>query len=143
MFTCARALLDAPDPDAASRANNHMVKPSFRSALADNMQEKGRQKGTAWAAWKVTEADVLQWIGVWYYMLAFPQPGDRRKYFTPAPFGPHHTLPQVMMAGANGEKGVRCGSRACIHASLSPLTPTRLTPSIPCATCGIPSAHTW
>ena len=55
---------------------------SFLAEMAELMQATVSAKGASWAAWKVTVSDLLQWIGIWYYMLAFPQSGDRRMYFT-------------------------------------------------------------
>jgi hypothetical protein len=59
--------------------------------------------------WSVSILDVFQWIGVWMYMLAFPQPGDRRAYWTEpiGGYGPRHNLQRVLSLGENGEKGVK------------------------------------
>ena len=82
----------------------------FLSATADKMQEIGRAKGHVWAGWKVTLDDVLQWIGVWFYFLAFPQNSDRRAYFQgegSRRFGPRHLIEEWLRRGENGEKGVK------------------------------------
>ena len=86
----------------------------FVAQVADAMQQNGRLKGSDWAAWTVTVDDVYQWIGVWYYSLAFPQVGDRRQYFRGnrtsgggLPFGPVHFLEDYLSMGGNGFKGVR------------------------------------
>ena len=61
------------------------------------------------AGWEVSQADLLQWIGVWMYMLAFPQPGGRRVYWEEPPggFGPRHKLQACLRLGENGEKGIK------------------------------------
>lgn len=67
----------------------------FLTEMADKMQAVGRAKGTQWAGWKVDVNDLLQWIGVWYYFLAFPQRGERRAYFagpSSRRFGPRHMI---------------------------------------------------
>ena len=82
----------------------------FIKEMADRMQECGRAKGTVWAGWRVTVDDLLQWIGVWYYFLAFPQNSDRRAYFqgeSSKRFGPRHLIEEWLRRGDNGEKGVR------------------------------------
>lgn len=61
--------------------------------------------------WTVTEDDVHQWIGVWMYMLAFPQHGSRETYFQPPKggFGPAHDLKAWLKAGQpqSGDRGIR------------------------------------
>jgi hypothetical protein len=59
--------------------------------------------------WVVSILDMFQWTGVWMYMLAFPQPGDRRAYWTEpiGGYGPRHNLQRVLALGENGEKGVK------------------------------------
>ncbi|KAL1518640.1 hypothetical protein AB1Y20_002928 [Prymnesium parvum] len=83
----------------------------FLRQMADRMQECGRAKGQCWAAWRVTTEDLLQWIGVWYYFLAFPQPGDRRSYFAgpcSRRFGPRHLIEEWLRRANNGDnKGVK------------------------------------
>ena len=61
--------------------------------------------------WLVTTDDLIQWIGVWIYMLSFPQHGGehvRRSYFQSPPggFGPSHNLQEVLRQGGNGDKGI-------------------------------------
>eukprot|EP00965_Chrysotila_dentata_P016952 562191-Pleurochrysis_carterae.AAC.2 len=99
--------------------------------MAAEMQLAGREKGQRWAAWKVTKDDLVQWMGVWYYMLAFPQPGDRRLYFkTNIAFGPSHRLEETMELGGNSSpsKGVRwfenmlATFRLPLHATTTPGT---------------------
>ncbi|KAL1496688.1 hypothetical protein AB1Y20_014282 [Prymnesium parvum] len=51
--------------------------------MATAMQEKGKQKylqgGYAnYKNWRVSTDDLLQWIGVWMYFLAFPQAGHKQ-----------------------------------------------------------------
>eukprot|EP00965_Chrysotila_dentata_P020667 684307-Pleurochrysis_carterae.AAC.3 len=59
---------------------------------------------------KVTNENTIQWIGVWYCMLAFPQPGDRRAYFNKyVAFGSVHNLEEPLRLGASYErtKGIK------------------------------------
>eukprot|EP00966_Prymnesium_polylepis_P059303 1374750-Prymnesium_polylepis.1 len=54
--------------------------------MAELMQANGQQMhkdgGSGIPAnWTVTLDCVLQWIGVWMYMLAFHQPGDRSAFW--------------------------------------------------------------
>lgn len=86
--------------------------PSFLQAMADEMQAAGRQKASGasdrWAQWTVSYQDLIQWIGCWYYMLAFPQAGSREDYFRSQPFGPAHDIAAVMKHAENGKhKGRR------------------------------------
>jgi hypothetical protein len=81
----------------------------FIQEMADEMQKAGREKGVKWAAFKVTVDDLWQWIGVWFFMLAFPQHGDRRNYFSgngQKRFGPRYMVEEWLKRGKNGEKGV-------------------------------------
>lgn len=83
----------------------------FYEEMADLMQEAGRAKGAAWGSWKVSTEDVFQWLGVWFYMLAFEESSDRRAYFN-APgkakrFGPRHVVEETLLRGKNGAKGVK------------------------------------
>lgn len=99
------------DPAAFFSACKSWFDMKFIADMADQMQTKGREKGKNWAGWRVTESDVLQWLGVWYYMLAFPQIGDRRDYFTPRNeqwrFGPRHFIEEWLKRGDNGTyKGI-------------------------------------
>lgn len=85
-------------------------KPFF-DEMADLMQETGRGKGAAWGSWRVTTEDLWQWLGVWFYMLAFEENADRRAYFS-APgkfrrFGPRHVVEETLLRGKNGAKGVK------------------------------------
>eukprot|EP00965_Chrysotila_dentata_P094975 3140685-Pleurochrysis_carterae.AAC.1 len=87
----------------------HWFDGKFLSDMAAEMQQVGRDRGARWAAWKVTKDDLVQWIGVWYYMLAFPQAGERRMYFnTRVTFGPSHELESILQIGNGGsaKKGV-------------------------------------
>eukprot|EP00966_Prymnesium_polylepis_P136358 3150876-Prymnesium_polylepis.1 len=72
--------------------------------MAAAMQAKGLSKYNGsqgnrnYHNWKVTLEDLYQWIGVWIYMLAFPQAGSRRDYFTERPggYGPRHRKARAM-----------------------------------------------
>ena len=80
----------------------------FFRQMADEMQSKGRSKGTLWASWKVSLEDLWQWLGVWFYMLAFEELGERRCYFQgTSRFGPRHILEEYLLRGKNGAKGVK------------------------------------
>ena len=86
----------------------------FLELMAAAMTTQGRVKHDQGdvsfsANWTVTTNDLLQWIGVWMYMLAFPQPGGRRVYWEEPKggFGPRHKLQAWLRLGDNGEKGVR------------------------------------
>ena len=85
--------------------------PLFLEVMAAAMQAAGRAKATGpsdrWAQWCVSYQDLIQWIGTWYYMLAFPQPGNREAYFRPPSFGPTHNLAAVLARGENGNRGLR------------------------------------
>ena len=86
----------------------------FFAELADKMQEEGRAKGATWASWRVTMDDVWQWIGVWFYMLAFDEKCDRRAYFN-SPLGsrrqlfrPRHIIEETLvLSRSGGVKGVK------------------------------------
>lgn len=90
----------------------HFLPMAYLSDMAVAMTEKGAQKfaegNRYFVNWKVTRDDLLQWIGVWIYMLAFPQAGSRRTYWMEPPggFGPRHRLHDYLRAAGNGEKGV-------------------------------------
>lgn len=80
----------------------------FFREMADEMQSKGRSKGTHWASWKVSMEDLWQWVGVWFYMLAFEEQGERRAYFQGCQrFGPRHVVEEYILRGKNGRKGVK------------------------------------
>ena len=85
------------------------------------MQRAGRAKANGpsdrWAQWCVSYQDLIQWIGCWYYMLAFPQPGDREEYFKTPAFGPAHNMATMLARGENGPKGRRWFN--LMHASFS------------------------
>jgi hypothetical protein len=86
-------------------------KRSFLEEMAAQMQAKGRAKATSasdrWAQHCVSVSDVAQWIGCWYYMLAFPQTGTREDYFSSPGFGPSHNLANIMSLAENGHRGKR------------------------------------
>lgn len=84
---------------------------SFLEEMAAQMQAKGRAKATGpsdrWAQCCISVADVTQWIGCWYYMLAYPQTGSRDDYFKIPAFGPTHNLANIMSLAENGHRGRR------------------------------------
>lgn len=54
----------------------HFLPMEFLTALAAEMTQAGLEKANEdrhFVNWKVTTDDLLQWIGVWMYMLSFPQ----------------------------------------------------------------------
>lgn len=86
---------------------------TFLRLMAKEMQAVGKKKfydgDRNYANFDVSYEDVLQWIGVWLYMLAFPQTGDRRLYFQEplGGFGPRHRLADWLRLAGNGEKGLQ------------------------------------
>ena len=96
---------------ATSQGSHDRQATSFLEGMAQAMQARGRAKASGpsdrWAQWCVTYKDVLQWLGCWYYMLAFPQSSDREDYFSSPAFGPNHCLAAVLAQGENGYKGRR------------------------------------
>ncbi len=84
----------------------------YLQKMATEIELRGKAKFDVgerrYVNFKVTYHDLLQWIGVWMYMLAFPQAGSRRAYFQePAGgYGPRHRLADWLRLGQNGEKGL-------------------------------------
>lgn len=79
----------------------HFFPMQYLEAMAAEMTAVGRAKAEGekgqrrYANWQVTSDDLLQWIGVWIYMLAFPQQASMRRSYFQAPvggYGPHHNL---------------------------------------------------
>ena len=118
----------------------HFLPVTYLAAMAAAMQAKGLSKYNGgqgdryYHNWKVTLEDLYQWIGVWIYMLAFPQAGSRRDYFTERPggYGPRHRISDYLRLGRNGEKGAAWFER--MHACFTlptygderdPFNPTR------------------
>lgn len=85
---------------------------NYLTLMAAAMQAEGKRKYEAgdrnYVNFTVSYRDLLQWIGVWIYMLAFPQTGSRRAYFQEPSggFGPRHRLAAWLRLGGNGEKGL-------------------------------------
>merc|ERR1712086_717987 len=86
---------------------------AYLSLLAAKMEANGTGKHAAgtngYGNWVVTVSDVLQWIGVWMYILAFPQQGGRDSYFSDpeAGFGPRHDMKKWLKQGYGGERGIK------------------------------------
>lgn len=63
----------------------HFLPVTYLQLMAAGMQDNTRSKFYAgdrsYANFTLSYYDLLQWIGVWMYMLAFPQTGPRRAYF--------------------------------------------------------------
>mmetsp|Transcript_56077 Transcript_56077/g.122080 ORF Transcript_56077/g.122080 Transcript_56077/m.122080 type:complete len:253 (+) Transcript_56077:606-1364(+) len=76
--------------------------------MAVAMTEEGAKKAAAghagYSNWSVSVDDILQWIGVWLYMLAYPQVGARAKYWEERKggYGPRHRLAEHLKLGSNG-----------------------------------------
>ena len=91
----------------------HFLPMNYLELLAVKMTANGQHKYAhcdqrKYYGWVVTVEDVLQWIGVWMYMLAFPQQSSaRRSFFTPPTngFGPIHNISQILARGGRGERG--------------------------------------
>jgi len=90
----------------------HFLPVGFMSELADTMTAAAKRKfemdGDANCRnFQVTLDDVYQWIGVWIYILAFPQAGDVRDTYWKEPaggYGPRHRLADILRLGGNGDK---------------------------------------
>ena len=89
----------------------HFLPRGFIKELAEEMTKVGQVKYNEgiknYYHWEVSEEDVLQWIGVWLYMLAFPQPGERSLFWREpvGGFGPRHRLADWLALAENGNKG--------------------------------------
>lgn len=89
----------------------HFLPLTYLTAMALQMEKNGQAKHSNgdrnYARWRVSLDDLIQWIGVWIYMLAFPQPGDRRAFWQDpvGGYGPRHRLREHLALGQNGEKG--------------------------------------
>ena len=96
-------------PRTIFRMAMHFLPIVFLGLMATVMTETGLAKTDVhYKSWLVTPNDLIQWIGVWIYFLAFPQHGsDRRAYFDNVHFGPQHNLKRVLALGENGEKGIK------------------------------------
>ena len=83
---------------------------TFLTPMAKKMTENGQAKfkagKRAYVNWEVSVNDILQWIGVWLYMLAFHQPGLRSQFWREpnGGFGPRHRLVDWLKLGGNGVK---------------------------------------
>ena len=95
----------------------HFLPRNYLEDMAAEMTEKGRKKGeegdrhTArrFSSWNVTVDDVTMWIGVWMYMLAFPQQASSRRSYFQAPlggFGPAHNLTNILILAGKGHRGL-------------------------------------
>ena len=89
----------------------HFLPMAFLGLMAAAMTTTGlelHKKGDPRfpSTFHVSVNDLLQWIGVWVYFLAFPQSGSYDAYWhEPAGgFGPRHKLQQWLSLGDNGEK---------------------------------------
>ena len=88
---------------------------AYLRELAEKMQANGKAKhdngkgDIHYQAWTVTLDDVLQWIGIWMYMLAFHHPGGRESFFQPpdGDFGPTHDIHKWLKIGCpNASRGI-------------------------------------
>ena len=84
---------------------------TLMTAIAKSKYDEDIAKGRKNTNYKMTVSvgDILQWIGVWIYMLSFPMPGGtRRDYFTTPSggYGPELNLKNILRLGDNGEKSI-------------------------------------
>ena len=96
--------------------SKHFFPMNYLEEMAAEMTLAGRRKHEQdnqrrFATWSVTTEDVLQWIGVWIYMLAFPQQASSRRsyYCFQAPdggYGPQHNLSAILFQGGRGPRGL-------------------------------------
>ena len=111
-------------PIALSHKRLHYMAESMTAVGKQKYQEGNRH----FVNWSVSVDDLLQWIGVWMYMLAFPMEGDRRAYWASpmGGYGPSHRLMDYLALGQNGEKGVRWFEMmmACFELPVLPNTDT-------------------
>ena len=91
----------------------HFLPLTYLETMAAEMQHIGQQKYNEgqrrFDKWVVTLEDLLQWIGVWTYMLAFPQQSSTRRSFFQAPlggYGPAHNLQNILLLGGRGKRGL-------------------------------------
>ena len=97
----------------------HFLPMLFLSALAESMTQTGQAKFKAgdrrFKSWKVSTNDVLQWIGVWVYMLACGCTGGHRVYFGKNSFGGSHfwRIFSRLEAKLVRQQKVSNGSNAC------------------------------
>ena len=80
----------------------HFLPMSYIGEMAEAMQAAGRQKrakDSDYQNWFVTKDDVLQWLGVWLYILAHHSPGPRSQYFTHRPGQPKHYISELLAIG--------------------------------------------
>lgn len=105
--------LDAAEAASIFKMAMHFLPKDFLDEMANLMEQKGKAKYTEdgnrhYMNWKVSSEDICQWIGVWMYMLAFPQAGGRREYWMEprGGYGPRHQLGHTLRLGENGDKGL-------------------------------------
>ena len=91
----------------------HLLPMNYLALMAAEMTAVGRQKASdgqsKYAGWVVSTEDLLQWIGVWIYMLAFPQQASTRRSFFQPPlggYGPAHNLQAVLLQAGKGSRGL-------------------------------------
>lgn len=86
--------------------SKHFLPMKFLEDMAKEMSEIAKSKADQglvdYKNFIVQVDDLLQWIGVWLYMLAFPQSGPRESYFEEpaAGYGPRHRLAAHLQLGS-------------------------------------------
>ena len=100
-------VLELRDWEHASlfRLGTHFLPMGFLDEMAAAMtrtaEQKFRDGSRRFQNFTVAKSDLLQWIGVWMYMLAFNQSGGHRGYFGSQSFGPDHCLERIMACTSN------------------------------------------
>ena len=82
---------------------NTFFEPMATAMTADGAR-RYKEGHREYLNWNVSVNDLLQFIGIWIYMLAFHQPGSRDQYWQEPKFGPRHRLVEWLRLGENGEK---------------------------------------
>eukprot|EP00965_Chrysotila_dentata_P262003 6214437-Pleurochrysis_carterae.AAC.2 len=89
----------------------HFLPLKLLQEMAAFMEARGKKKykkgSKNYVNWRVSLDDVLQWLGVWLYILAFPMLGDRSRYWEEPTdgWGPRHMIGRFLQKGRNDEKG--------------------------------------
>ena len=101
----------------------HFLPMNYLESMAMEMTAQGRARAAEnrrFAGWHVTTDDVIQWIGVWMYMLAFPQQASSRRSYFQQPlggYGPAHNLQSILVQAGKGPRGLSWfeGMQTCFH----------------------------
>ena len=89
----------------------HFFPMNFLALMAAEMTKVGQQKAAdgnvKYTNWTVTTDDLLQWMGIWMYMLAFPQQASTRRSYFQFPvggYGPSHQLNAILLQAGKGTR---------------------------------------